>query len=190
MKRSSDAGNGGVGRRRPLDLQLARGADRLLFALADDRDVVAAADDLHEAGDVLHRRLVDRLERGADHRRPDVARVQHAGHFHVHGPALRAVHLGGNVVAARRLADVLHRLHRLQRRLAGGRVDVAAGQRDVELLPADQLAVGDARARRCRRCSCVTTPSLTVSDATGTPKCAAAMSSSTRRASAATRRIG
>jgi hypothetical protein len=36
----------------------------------------------------------------------------------------------------------------------------------------------------------LTTPSLTASAVTGTPKCVDAISSSTRRASAATRRIG
>ena len=179
------------GRLLPLHLQLPRGADGVLLALAHDRDVVALAHHLDEAGNVLHRRLVDADERGAGKRRAHVPGVDHARHFHVDRPLQRSVHLRRNVVALRRLADVLHPLHRLQRRDAGGGVGVLAGQRDVEFLAADQLAVGDAAGSgRCRRSRYETTPSLTASADTGTPKCFDAISSSTRRASAATRRIG
>ena len=127
----------------PLHLQLPRGADRVFFALAHDRDVVTLAHHLDEAGNALHRRLVDADERGAGKRRAHVTRVDHAWHFHVHRPLQRSVHLRWNVVAPRRLADVLHPLHRLQLRDAGGGVGVLAGQGDIEFLAANQLAVGD-----------------------------------------------
>ena len=73
--------------------------------------------------------------------------MNHARQLHVHGPFQRAVHLGGNVVALRRLADDLEFLHRLHLGHAGGRVDVVARQRDVESLSADQFSVGDALGR-------------------------------------------
>ena len=120
--------------------------DRLLLALEHDGDVVAAGDDADESRQARDRRLVHRHERGAGHRRLDVARVHHAGQRHVDGPLQRAVHLRRDVVARRRLADVAQRRHRLDARLAGGGVDVAAVERHVEAPAADQLAVGDARA--------------------------------------------
>ena len=142
---------GGRERRRcrllPVHLQLPRRANRLLFPLADHGDVVALADHPDEAGDAAHGRLVDADERGAGDRRLDVARVQHAGQLHVHGPLQRAVHLGRDVVALRRLTDDLQLLHGLDRRHARGGVGVLAGQGDVEALAADQLAVGDALRR-------------------------------------------
>ena len=93
-------------------LSCARRANRLLLALADDRDVVALAHDLDEPGNAAHRRFVDADERRAGHRRLHVARVHHAGQLHVDGPLQRAVHLGRNVVALRRLPDDLQLLHR------------------------------------------------------------------------------
>ena len=73
--------------------------------------------------------------------------MHHARNVHVHGPLERAVHLGGNVVALRRVADNLELLNRLDLRHAGGRVDVVPRERDVEALAANQLAVGDAPGR-------------------------------------------
>ncbi len=172
----------------PVHLELPRRVDRLLFALAHDGDVVALADDLDESRQAAHRRLVDADELRAGDRRLHVARVHHARQLDVHRPLQRAVDLGGNVVALRRLADDLQLLHRLDLRDAGRRVDVVAGQRDVELLAADQLAVGDALRRIGLH-----------GDHGGADRelhrparrsASAAISSSTRRASAATRRIG
>ena len=109
-------------RRLPFGFQLPRGADGLLLALADHGHVVAAADDADEAGHVGHRRLVDALQRGARERRPHVARVDHAGQLHVHGPLQRAVHLGRECRSA--CSDwptTRSSLHRLHCGLAGGR---------------------------------------------------------------------
>ena len=74
--------------------------------------------------------MLDQLR--ARHRRLHVARMHHARQLDVHGPFQRAVHLGGNVVALRRLADDLEFLHRLDLGHAGGRVDVVPRQRDIE----------------------------------------------------------
>ena len=127
----------------PVDLELSGRADRLLFPLADNRDVVALAHHLDESRDASNGRLVDADQLRARHRRLHVARMNHAGKLDVHGPFQRAVHLGRNVVALRRLADDLEFLHRLHLRHAGGRVDVVARQRDIEPLSADQFSVGD-----------------------------------------------
>ena len=79
--------------------------------------------------------------------RPHVARVQHAGHLHVHGPGQRPVDLGRNVVARHRLTDDAQLLHGLHGGRAGRRVDVASRERDVEALAADELGIRD-RLRR------------------------------------------
>ena len=163
LKRSSDAGKGARGRLLPLDLELPRRADRLLLALAHHRDVVALAHDLDEPGNPAHRCFVDADERGAGDRRPHVARVDHPGHLHVDGPLQRAVHLRRDVVALRRLADVLHLLHGLERRHARRRIRVLAGERDVELPAADQLAVADRARTVVLPSRSETTPSLTTS---------------------------
>ena len=131
----------------PVHLQLARRLNRLLLALAHHRDVVALAHHLDEAGHVLHRGLVDAHELRARDRRLHVARVQHAGHFGIHRPLQRAIHLRRDVVALRRLADDLELIDVLEPRRARRRVDVAAGERGVELASADQLAIRDALRR-------------------------------------------
>ena len=131
------------GRFLPLNLELPGRGDRLLFPLAHDGDVVALADDLDEAGKIPDRGLVDADQRRAGHWRFDVARVHHARKLDVDGPFQRAVHLRGDVVALRRLADAPEILHRLDLGRAGGCVDIVAGQRDVESFSSDQLAVGD-----------------------------------------------
>ena len=190
MKRSSDAGNGAVAGGCPFDFQLARGANRVLLALADDRDVVAAAHHLHEAGNVLDRRFVDRLR--ASRRRPAAARCARAACRALSCPrpsvCVPSTFAG---MSSRRgdLPTFFIACTGLSGACAGGGVDVPAGERDVELLPADQLAVRDAafggiaavgaddavadRERRDRHA-----------------EMRRAISSSTRRASAATRRIG
>src|ERR1035438_10691761 len=56
----------------------------------------------------------------------------------------RPVHFGRDIIALRRETDVLEFLHRLDRGHAGGRVDIAAGQLDVESFSTDQLPVSDA----------------------------------------------
>ena len=81
------------------------------------------------------------IERRARERRLHVARVHHAGRLHARGPFQRTVYFGRNVVALRRLADDLQILHGLHLRDAGRRIDVVAGERDVEPLAANQLAV-------------------------------------------------
>ncbi len=126
----------------PLCLQLQRRADGLLLALAHHGNIVAAADHAQETGHVLDGRFVHALQRGAGNRRPHVARVHHAGQLHVDGPLERAVHFRGNVVTLDRLADHAQLVHRLHRRLARGRVDVATFERHVETLAADELGVG------------------------------------------------
>ena len=141
--RSSEVGNGAVAGFCQLTLSCRAAANRLLFPLADDGDVVALAHDLDESRDAANGGFVDADERRAGDRRLHVARVHHAGKLDVDGPLQRAVHLGGNVVALRRLADDLELLHRLELGHAGGRVGVVARQRDVEPLSADQFAVGD-----------------------------------------------
>ena len=89
----------GVHRWVPVGAELPGGLNRLFLPLAHDRDVVALAHDLDEPGQVPHRRLVDARQLGASQRRFDVARVDHAGELHVHGPRQRAIDLGRNVVA-------------------------------------------------------------------------------------------
>jgi hypothetical protein len=79
------------------------------------------------------------LQRGAREWRLDVARVDHARQLHVDRPLERAVDLGRDVVALRRLPDVFQVLNRLELRLTCGRVDVVAGERDVEPPAANQL---------------------------------------------------
>ena len=66
--------------------------------------------------------------------------MHHAGHLRIDRPLERAIDLRRDVVSLRRRADDLELLHVLELRDAGGRVDVVAGQRDVEALAADQLA--------------------------------------------------
>jgi hypothetical protein len=61
--------------------------------------------------------------------------VHHARKLDVDGPFQRAVHLRGDVVALRRLADDPEILHGLDLGRAGGCVDIVAGQRDVESFP-------------------------------------------------------
>ena len=127
----------------PVDLELSGRLDRLLFPLADNRDVVALAHHLDESGDASDGRLVDADQLGARHRRLHVARMNHAGKLDVHGPFQRAVHLGRNVIALQRLADDLEVLYRLHLCHTGGRIDVVARQRDIEPFSADQFSVGD-----------------------------------------------
>ena len=128
----------------PLDLELSRRTDGLLFALADHGHIVATADHAQEPRHVGYGSLVDALQGCACQRWPHIARVHHAGQLHVHGPFLRAVDLGGNVVALERLPHDAQVAHGLDRGLAGGGIDIASGERDVEALAADQLRVGHA----------------------------------------------
>ena len=65
---------GRSGRLLPVRLKLSGRVDGLLFAFADDGDIVALADDLHETWNAFYRGLVDADERRAGKRRPDVAR--------------------------------------------------------------------------------------------------------------------
>jgi hypothetical protein len=67
--------------------------------------------------------------------------MQHAGHLHVDGPRQRPIDLAGNVVARHRLADDAQLLDGLHRGRAGGGVDVASRERDVEALAADELGI-------------------------------------------------
>ena len=127
----------------PADLELACGPDGVFFTLAHDRDVVAFRHHSDEPGDAAYRRLVDAEQLRACHRRLHVAGVHHARQVDVHGPLQRPIDLGGNVVSFRRLPDHFEILHCLHSCRAGGRVDISAGQRDVEPLAADQFAVGD-----------------------------------------------
>jgi hypothetical protein len=109
----------------PLGLQLLRRADGLLLALADHRDVIAAAHHADETGHARDRRLVDALQGRTRERGPHVARVDHAGHFHVHGPFQRAVDLGRDVIAFDGLPHHPQVSHGFDHGLARGRVDVA-----------------------------------------------------------------
>ena len=126
----------------PFGLQLPRGGDGLLLALADHGHVVTAAHDAHEPRQAHEGRLVDAAQRCARERRAQIARVQHAGHLHVHGPDQRSVDLARNVVARHGLADDAQLLHGLHGGRAGRGVDVAPRQRNVETLP-DELGIGD-----------------------------------------------
>ena len=131
----------------PVDFELPRAADRLLFALEDHRDVVALAHHPDEPREAAYGRLVDVDQRRAGHRRLHVARVQHPRNLRVDRPFQRAVHLGGDVVALRRLSDDLELLDVLDLRDAGRRVGVVARQRHVESPSANQLTVGHAPRR-------------------------------------------
>ena len=127
----------------PVDLELSGRSDRLLFPLADNRDVVALAHHPDESRYASNGRLVDADQLGAGHRRFHVARMNHTGKPNIHSPFQRAVHLGRDVIALGRLADHLEFLDRLHLGHTGGRVDVVTRQRDIELLSADQFSVGD-----------------------------------------------
>ena len=83
----------------PVALQRLRRRNRLLLALAHDRDVVALAHHLHEPGHAAHGRFVHADQRRARDRRLHVARVHHPGQLHVDRPLQRAVDLGRDVVA-------------------------------------------------------------------------------------------
>jgi hypothetical protein len=127
----------------PVRLEPFCRRNRLFFTLAHDGDVVAFADDLDEAGKATDRRLVDADQLRASHRRLHVSSVNHAGRSHVDRPLQRAVDFRRDVVPLRRAPDDLEFLYRLHLGDAGGRVDVLAGERHVELLSADQLPVRD-----------------------------------------------
>ena len=135
------------GRLLPGRLELAGGADGLLLALAHHRDVVAFAHHLDEARQVLDRRFVDARQLCAGERRFHVARMNHARQLDVHGPFEGTVHFCGNVVTMERLARVFEFRDGLRFGLTGDGVDIVPGQRDIELLSADQLAISDALGR-------------------------------------------
>jgi hypothetical protein len=115
---------------RPFDAQLARGFDRLLFALAYHGDEVAAPHDADQSGKL--RALVHGHDLCLRLGRTDHARVQHAGHLQVAHVAIGAFDLRRNVQARHRFSDdgVLRRI--LRRGLLG--------DLHVEHPSADQLA--------------------------------------------------
>jgi hypothetical protein len=73
--------------------------------------------------------------------------MDHAGQLHIHGPGQRPVHLGGYVIALRRLADDAQFVDRLDLGLTSRGVYIFAGQRDIEAFAANKLGVSD---RPCR----------------------------------------
>ncbi len=119
---------------RPFDAQLAGRFDRLLLALAHDRDEVAAAHHAHEPRKL--RALVEREHVRARLRRSHHARVEHAGHGEIRDVSIGALDLRRDVEARDRLAG-----HRVLARILERR---RLGDLDVEGLAADELAVGDA----------------------------------------------
>ena len=83
----------------PRRLELARRPDRRPLVGRDDREKTLDANHAH-AGQVRNRCLVDRDERGAERRRPDDSRVQHARNAEVldvtdSGPCTWLGHRGG-----------------------------------------------------------------------------------------------
>ena len=113
--------------------------------------------------------------------------MHHTRELHAHCPFQRAVYLGRNVVPLRRLADSLQLLNRFHLRDTGGRIDVVASQRDIELLSADQFSGSDLlRGIRFHGDHAVTDGELTH----GHTKPRGSHLQQNARASAATRRIG
>ena len=140
----------------PRGLELPGRLNGLLFALADDRQVVSAPYDRDEARQAADRGFVHARERGPGERRLHVARMHHAGQLHIDRPPLRPVHLWRNVVARQRLSGQPEVLDVLDAGHTGRGVDVVARQRDVESTAADELTVGhlsrrDPRSPRRRR---------------------------------------
>ncbi len=124
-----------IGAWRPRRLQLLRSLDRLPWRLAHDADEVFLDHDLHDAGQAVHRRLVHADQRRTDCRWTDDASVQHPGYPNVvHELELSRRHRVHVDARNRRAQDgpFIRRLP-LRRRV----------EREIELLPADQLAIAD-----------------------------------------------
>jgi superfamily I DNA/RNA helicase len=124
----------------PAHAQLARPTHGGPLVGGDDADEVGDADDAN-SGQRSDRRLVDRLDLGADRGRTDDAAVQHAGNGEVVDVQVSPRDLGGNVGARQRLADDRVARRRLQRRL---RIHL-----DVEAATAEQRGERDAAAVGC-----------------------------------------
>ncbi len=68
--------------------------------------------------------------------------MHHAGQLHVHGPFQRSIHFARDVVALDGSPHHAQLVDRLHGGLAGGGIDVATGERDVEAPAANQFRVG------------------------------------------------
>ena len=127
---------------RPLDLELARGLDRVPFALGDDAEEVLQAND---PGTVRRLAVAEQLR--AEARRPDHASMQHVRHPDVLDVEMLTGHLGRDVDARHRLADDRVLARCLRRRPTEGEPEPSVlalhGDRDAEQLAVDQLAVRD-----------------------------------------------
>ena len=143
---------------RPGGLELPGALDRCPLALGDDGEEAALA---HDAGalDALDGALVHSLEGGADGRRANHPRVEHAGHAEVLHVGVGARDLAGYVRPRHRLADDRVVLRVLERR---GRVQ----------LQLEGLRRRSARHRVKRRCGSARrkmTPSFTAKSTDGHP---------------------
>ncbi len=132
---------------RPFDLELPGGLDRAPFGVGDDAEERMAFAHHAHARDALDRGLVELHRHRARDRRTDHAAVRHVRHPHVADVDLLGKDHRRDVVTRDRLADDLVLLVVLRLRLAG-RVERIADllvpfELRVEVLPADQLGIGD-----------------------------------------------
>ncbi len=137
----------------PGDLEPLGRLHRVPFALGDDAEEALVAHDPN-AGDVVHRALVDRDRHRTGDRRADHAAVQHPRHLDVGHVVEGAKDLGRDVETRRRGADDLVGAGRLGLGLPFGDKVVAELavplHRQVEIAVADQLAIAEF-ARRIAR---------------------------------------
>ena len=139
--------------RRPLGLERTRGAHRVPLPLGDDAEEAPEPDDprARNRGD---RRLVDRLERRAERRRPDHAPVQHAGEREILDEEVAPRDLRRHVRSRHGLADVAEGVRCLERRLGVDLRARAVGRRSARRRtrpgrrPSGGHAVGDLRGPR------------------------------------------
>ena len=128
----------GAAGRRPASTSpsaCSRRLHRLPRLLGDDADEVLLDDDLHDARAGPRTELSSTLdERRADRRRPHDAAVQHAGHAHV----VHELELRRSPSPACRRAAPACRARSTRSAASASRV---ALEREVERLPADELAV-------------------------------------------------
>ena len=125
----------------PLGSKRAGGPHGVPLPLGDDPEEAAHADGTRP-GNRRDRRLVDRLERGADRGSPDHPPVEHPGERQVLHVEMAPRDLRRNVRPRHGLADVAEGARGLERRLG---VDL-----ESELPVPDQIAVGDAGAAALR----------------------------------------
>ena len=138
---------------RPLGVagDLLRGLDRFPFGGRDHADEVLLHDDLR-IGIFRLVELASGDQRGAKCFRMHHASVQHSGQAHIGRPIRLGRHLRPNGGARERLADDRVLAHRLHRRIAfdaqahDARQISLDGNRQVQLLALDEVAVRDALA--------------------------------------------